>query len=209
MLARRARREHIEKFRNREADQIATPIRNALEAWAATHEVVSSLHAARPVMPEQLHDRAADICEPLLAIADLACGRWPDIARAALAELCTDGAADDENIAVKLLAAVQEIFEVREDDRISTKDLLAALIARDNGDPWSTWWEAEIAKGNTRGPAAKLARLLKPFGVVAGTIREEDNSTSKGYKLASFEDAFSRYLPPQSRHKDVTTSQPA
>jgi hypothetical protein len=61
-------------------------------------------------------------------------------------------------------------------------------------EPWAAWWEADIAKQNTRGPAAKLARLLKPFGIILKTIRESDD-TSKGYKLASFEEAFSRYLP--------------
>ena len=113
-----------------------------------------------------------------------------------------------KTIAVKLLAAIREIFETRGVDRISTKDLLDALIERENDEPWGPWWEAEIAKHNTRGPAARLARLLKPFDIIPGTILEEDGSTPKGYKLALFEDAFSRYLPektPQSRHNDTAS----
>jgi putative DNA primase/helicase len=164
-------------------------------------------------MPNALGDRATDICEPLLAIADMAGGDWPTKARDALVELCAAGDVAEDCIGSKLLAAIREIFEAGKVDRISTKDLLAALIERDCDEPWADWWEADIAKGNTRGPAAKLARLLKPFGVVAGTIREENGSTAKGYKLASFEDAFSRYLSPcpspESRPKVDTTSQPA
>jgi hypothetical protein len=47
----------------------------------------------------------------------------------------------------------------------------------------------DIARGNLRGPAAKLAHLLQPSGIISQTIRE-DGTTSKGYKLASFDDAF-------------------
>ena len=63
--------------------------------------------------------------------------------------------------------------------------LLDALIKRDGDELWAVWWEGDVTKGNMRGPAARLARLLKPFGVIV----------SKGYKRTSFEDAFSRYLP--------------
>ena len=61
--------------------------------------------------------------------------------------------------------------------------------------PWAEWWEKDIKAGNTRGPGRKLARYLMPFDIVSGPIRQSDVSTPRGYKLASFEDAFSRYLP--------------
>jgi hypothetical protein len=102
-----------------------------------------------------------------------------------------------ENTGAKLLAAVREIFEAREVNQISTIVLLKALIERDGDEPWGVWWAADIKKGNTRGPAAKLAHCLKPFGIVPGTIRVPDDTTLKGYKLESFKDAFSRYLPPK------------
>jgi hypothetical protein len=44
--------------------------------------------------------------------------------------------------------------------------------------------------------------MLRPFGIIPGTVRVGD-VTAKGYKLESFEDAFSRYLPPEA----VTSSQ--
>jgi len=43
----------------------------------------------------------------------------------------------------------------------------------------------------------QLAKLLQLFGVRSETIRVGDK-TPKGYKLAAFQDAFERYLPPSS-----------
>jgi hypothetical protein len=195
VMARRARGQRIERFRTRDAEPIAQPIAAALQAWSETETVPGELRAARPHIPAELSDRAADICEPLLAIADMAGGRWPETARRALVELCAGCTATDENVSVKLLAAIREVFHARSVDRISTKDILDALIERENDEPWASWWESDIARSNVRGVAAKLARLLKPFGIIPETIREADGSTPKGYKLASFQDAFSRYLP--------------
>ena len=59
-----------------------------------------------------------------------------------------------ENIGVKLGAAIREIAEAREVNRISTRNVLEALIKR-KGEPWGAWWERDIARGNVRGPAAK------------------------------------------------------
>ena len=38
----------------------------------------SELREADPVVPPELHDRAADNWRPLLAIADLVGGEWPE-----------------------------------------------------------------------------------------------------------------------------------
>jgi hypothetical protein len=207
-MARRRRGEDIEKFRARDAEGVAKPIAAALQAWSQKQSVIDKLRVARPEMPSILSDRATDICEPLLSIADLTGGEWPGMARTALVELCGGGDVTDENTGTKLLAAARDICHVKQVDQISTIALLKALIERDGDEPWAVWWEADIKKENTRGPAAKLAHHLRPFGIVSRTIREEDGRTPKGHKLASFEDAFFRYLPPmgspQSRHNDTT-----
>ena len=95
---------------------------------------------------------------------------------------------------VMLLAAFREIFEARKVSQISTKNVLLALIVR-QGEPWAALWGRDIARGNLRGPAAQLARLLQPSGIIPQTIRE-DGTTSKGYKLSSFDDAFPATRPP-------------
>ena len=50
------------------------PGRRALASWLGAH--LPTLEKAEPVMP--LEDRAADTWEPLIAVADLAAGEWPD-----------------------------------------------------------------------------------------------------------------------------------
>ena len=52
-------------------------------------------------MPIELNDRAADNWRPLLAIADLAGGEWPQLAREAA--LILSGEAQDGAINVELL----------------------------------------------------------------------------------------------------------
>ena len=160
IMARRKREQHIEKFRTRDTEPIAKPISVSLQTWSEELTTIQHLRAARPKLPEELGDRAADICEPLLAVADMAGGVWPEMARSALVELCSDGASDD-GIAVQLLGAIREIFQEQGVDRISTKDLLDALIARDNGEPWGAWWAKDIASQSTRGPAGKVAILFE------------------------------------------------
>jgi Protein of unknown function (DUF3631) len=193
-MVRKARNESAEKLRVRDAESHSNPIKTALEAWSADLSVTQQLYAARPRLPNELGDRAADICEPLLAIADMAGGVWPTMARSTLVELCSEGASE-ESTGVQLLGAIREIFSQERKDKISTSDLLHALIARDNGEPWAIWWERDVNDGKTRGPAAKVARYLKQFDVIPEKIRVSDTATAQGYKLALFEDAFFRYLP--------------
>lgn len=67
-LAPRAQSQPVEKFRRRDAGSVAQPIVDALMAWSENKAVIADLSMARPKMPGELGDRAADICEPLLAI---------------------------------------------------------------------------------------------------------------------------------------------
>ena len=78
-------------------------------------------------------------------------------------------------------------------ERIPTKDLLDQLIEQETDGPWAIWWESEIRHGNVKGPAAKLARMLKRFGIKARAIRGSDNSTPRGYLKADFADVWERY----------------
>ena len=54
--------------------------------WLGAH--LPELEKAEPVMP--LEDRAADTWEPLIAVADLAAGEWPALARHAAVVLTAD-----------------------------------------------------------------------------------------------------------------------
>jgi Protein of unknown function (DUF3631) len=194
-LIRRCREESVERFRKRDAEPATLAIRTALERWSQQTGLIEKLRASRPEIPNELDDRQADICEPLLAIADVAVGDWPERARRALVKLCieTDG---DESLGVKLLSAIRDAFNGSETDKLSTQQLLEALVAQETDAPWAGWWEHDLRNGNTRGPAAKLARLLKPYGIHARGIRLADGTTPRGYPRQDFEEAWSRYCPP-------------
>jgi hypothetical protein len=177
----------VARFRRREVEPETAELRALVSAWAA--ERVETLTELRPELPECLSDRQQDGAEPLLAIADVAGGEWPNRARAALVELFTGTAAEDQSDRVRLLADIRRVFTLAGRDRLPSSELLAKL-AQDETLPWG-----EFSNGRPL-TAIGLARLLKPFGIFPGTIRLE-RETAKGYLRESFADAWARYLPPQ------------
>jgi len=92
-----------------------------------------------------------------------------------------------------LLSDIRDIIGDR--DKIASAELANSLADMEDR-PWP-----EFNRGNPIS-AAKIARLLKPFGIRSGTIRVTEG-TAKGYTEKGLNDAFARYLPSQS----VTTSQ--
>jgi len=187
----------VERFRKRETEAIAVPISAALEAWAKCEENIAALRASRPSIPHELSDRQADICEPLLAIADLAGGEWPERARRVLLDLCVGESDEDESKGVKLLSAIREVFEGTTEDRIATKELLEQLVSQDTDAPWASWWEHDLNIGNVKGPGARLAKLLKPYRIKSRPFRSAEG-TMRGYMRDDFLDAWQRYCPPKT-----------
>jgi hypothetical protein len=193
-LVRRSRDERVERFRKREAEKAAGAMRSNLEAWSQQAGTIDTLRAARPSVPDELSDRQADISEPLLAIADFAGGEWPERARRALIKLCCQSD-EDESIGIKLLSAIRSVFNGCEADKLSTQQLLEQLVDKETDAPWAAWWEQDLKNGNTRGPAQKLARLLKPYRIQARGIRLPDGTTPRGYCSEDFKEAWKRYCP--------------
>ena len=146
-------------------------------------------------MPDGIHNRRADNWRPLLSIADVAGGEWPERARRAAISL-SGGEEDTNSIRIQLIWDIRRIFEDAGEDRLPSKTIVERLHEME-GAPWPEY-------GRRQQPISvnQMARLLKPFAVSSGTIRWGDE-TAKGYKLESFNDAFSRYPPFQS----VTPSQ--
>jgi Protein of unknown function (DUF3631) len=72
---RRTREERVERFRRRDVAPAAEELLDRLTDWLEPQ--IEELRRARPELPDELDDRAQDIWEPLLAIADLAGGDWP------------------------------------------------------------------------------------------------------------------------------------
>ena len=78
-LKRRTRNVVIERFRLRDVGPSGASLRDRLADWLQPNE--EHLQGSRPDLPDELDDRAQDVWEPLLAIADLAGGDWPERAR--------------------------------------------------------------------------------------------------------------------------------
>jgi putative DNA primase/helicase len=149
-------------------------------AWAARN--MEALRAADPVVPESLHDRAADNWRPLLAIADL-CRAGTETRRAAMA-LSED--TDDEAASIMVLEDIRHLFVERDTDRLASADIINALAKLEER-PWPEWRHGKPITQR------QLARLLVDFGITPENVRL-DLKVVKGYRLEQFADAFSRYL---------------
>ena len=123
---KRAPRGTVPKLRKREAKRQTAELRARLAAWCQAN--LETLRTAQSPIPTELSDRQADCCEPLLAIADLAGGDWPIAARHALVKLCAEAQASDQSIGVRLLSDIRVNLEERGVDRISSEDLVKALL---------------------------------------------------------------------------------
>jgi hypothetical protein len=184
-LKRRARGERVERLRERAAWRESKPLRDSLARWAQQH--IESLRTAEPDLPDELDDRAQDVWEPLLAIAEAAGGDWSARARRAAVVLSSGTGREDDSLGVHLLADIREVLAAR--DRITTKELIAGLVADEEG-PWCAYGK----KGDPITPRA-LADVLRPFGIESRSIRLDDGKTPKGYLAEQFADPFARYLP--------------
>ena len=183
-LQRKAPSVSVARFRFRDVNAETTPIREQLDRWAP--QAVPALTDARPELPPELDDRSADVWEPLLAIADLAGGDWPQRARSAAKVLATGENREDASPGVQLLADIRRVFDQKGVDRLSSKYLVEALNALDDA-PWGDLHGKPL---DARG----LGKKLKPYELKAKQVRFGEE-TDKGWELEDFADAWLRYLP--------------
>ncbi len=123
-------------------------------------------------------------------VEDCAGSDWREMARTAALNLPNEDA-DEESIGTQLLVDIKDIFSDRDVDRISSTDLCETLAKMEDR-PWPEW---RYTKPITM---SQLARLLAPYVVRPKSIRLTNETTSKGYLLADFSDAFARYPSVQS-----------
>ncbi|HVB76221.1 MAG TPA: DUF3631 domain-containing protein [Candidatus Nitrosotalea sp.] len=195
-LRRRLPGEKVRPFRRAAIASEAAPLRERSDNWAA--ENLAKLESARPAMPDGLSDRAEDLWEPLLAIADLVGGSWPKRARKAAVELAKVGRDRDGSDGVLLLTDLRAIFEAHlGEGAVPTATILEVLGALEES-PW----------GDLRGKpldARGLARRLRRFGVRPKQVRLR-SVTVKGYSRADLTDAWARYLPPPPQSETSETA---
>jgi putative DNA primase/helicase len=182
-LKRLAAGETVERLRLDRLDHLK-PLAQGAARWAIDH--IEQLRDADPEISPTLRNRHADNWRVLFAIADAAGGDWPRLARHA-AELL-DEPDDDDTVGLVLLGDIRELFKQRGEPHLTSADIVDHLVGLEN----RKW--AEMSSGK---PLSKnrLAAMLKQFEVTPRGVRVGDR-TPKGYALADFTDAFSRYLPP-------------
>ena len=183
MLRRRMVSESVQRWRDRDGRAEAAPIADRLVRWA--HSVLPWLRTARPALPDRLDDRAADVWEPLLAIAESAGEHWRIRARYAAESL--HSAARDTDPVVELLTDIRAVLSTHHGEVIATSVLLDRLVDAEDR-PWGEWRRGHplTARG--------LACLLEPLGIHPDRC-DTPTGRLRGYRRDAFRDAIARYLP--------------
>jgi putative DNA primase/helicase len=165
------------------AERMARDLGRRCARW--TQDNAEALRQCRPTMPATLYNRRGDNWRSLFAVAEIAGAEWPArIAAASAAALVPDDDADGRGI--RLLADIRTVLADHHGDVIASAALCEGLLAIESS-PWG-----EINRGRPLTPAT-LARMLRPFKVLASVIRMGDR-TPRGYAVAAFAEAFKRYL---------------
>jgi putative DNA primase/helicase len=185
LMQRKTPGQKVERLRRRDNPQFAE-MRGRAARWAQDSLLALSATDDQTYVPTELHDRAADNWRALLTIADLAGGHWPKLARAAARALSgEDPALDGASTGVQLLADIKSAF-IEGEQALTTKVLIDRLVA----DPERPW--ADYRRGNPLTPR-QLGGLLRPFGIVSGTVHVAGQPDAKGYQRAAFKEAWERY----------------
>jgi len=185
-LRRKTKGEVVGKLR--QSDRLAfKPLIAKLARFAEYYGY--QVQQARPQLPDQLSDRAADNWEALFAIAACAGQEW--LRRAEQAALALSVKAEGaDSTGPELLTDVQAIFEMKKVLKLRSAELLEELIANAE-----MGWAA-YNRGGRPLTLRQLAKLLSGYGIKPRTVRLSPTKTYKGYYKDDFGDAFDRYLVP-------------
>jgi hypothetical protein len=168
-----------------------------IKRWVRDNDM--ALDAAEPSMPPGLLNRLKMIWRPLLAIADKPGGRWPRLAREALATDRTR--ACDLGLGVQMLLDVHDLITASGQPAMHTRDLIEKLLGLELRS-WSTYGRARVAIRDI-----DVASLLDPFEVRPIQIKIAGNNL-RGYRLEDIAAAVARYTS-QSDRDEVKTRYPA
>jgi hypothetical protein len=184
-MRRRAPNEKAAPFRLTRDQPALRALGDQVGAWVRAN--LEKMRAHDPALP--VEDRAADLWEPLITVADVAGGTWPERARTAALVLTRQRDEDNgtASLGVKLLADCREIFASGVAEA-SSVDLVAAL----HGLPDAPWQGFNLTQ-------AGLAAKLRPYGITPRQVRPggggREEKQVRGYRASDFTDAFTRYLP--------------
>ncbi|WP_334023613.1 DUF3631 domain-containing protein [Nocardia terpenica] len=181
VMRRRKPTEVVQPYRTRRDRPRLAALHERLRTWAdSIREELTGYE------PEHLgvEDRAADVWEPLIAVADQAGGDWPTRSRAAAVAMVAEAADAEgaESLNARLLDDIRTVFADEKVMFIKSAQLCERLCGLEES-PW---------KGLELNPS-KLGRRLREYGITTGFA--DYRKTERGYRLSTFTDAFDRYLP--------------
>jgi Protein of unknown function (DUF3631) len=146
----------------------------------------------RPVLLKGIEDRDADCWEPLLTMAELAGGHWPE--RARVAAVAAGGVKATPSLGIELLVDIKAAFDQLQVEKTFTVNLLAELTRLDPR------WRRLDGK--------KLARVLHGYGMNQTNQDQRIGArVTKGYRQEYFEDAWFRYLLPAATSATSATDE--
>ena len=190
-------KEQVERFRSRKYKPEGAVIKKQAEIWAEGVRADIGFH--QPQVIEELNDRAWDVCEPLMAIAETIGQGWDVKLRTALLKAFGSGSAEDDDIGVKLLRDIRDVI-ADDEDKIFSTDLLSRLKAIETS-PWADWNSGKGLSTNS------LGQKLKDFEIRPRKVRIGDRSL-QGYLRESFKDAWNLYVVSPTPSSNLKTEQP-
>ena len=187
--------EKVEDFDHVDDDTFLT-LRRKLTRWAADN--VEALKGARPVLPPGFTNRLRMNWLLQLAIADLAGGDWPKLARRAAIRLARERR--EPSVGIRGLEMFRVLFATHGTE-ITSADV-QRWFAADQDDEW-----AEFNGPGRPITKRQIALLIADYGINPGVIHPRGSKADRGYKEEWFADAFARYLKPTPR-KRTTVRKP-
>lgn len=201
-MRRRAPHERVEPFRHRLHREEGHDLRERLMQWAGKvrHRITW------PDMPDGIEDRAADVWEALLAVADVADegpdvadDSWSNRARVAAVALVADFQESPPSLGIRLLDDLRDVFDETDSVALTTDELLTKLRQVEEG-PWADLRGKEL---DARG----LSRRLGQYGIKPVNVRVTEK-IRKGYRRDDLLDVWSRYLPAKSATSATSATAP-
>jgi hypothetical protein len=187
LMKRRRKQDTLVPYRERYIRGEALGLREECASWAEqSSDAIKGI--GFPSLPAGIEDRAAELWETPVAIADVLGGAWPVRARAAAVAFVDEADQRPLSKGERLLVDVHTVFGER--DGMASTELLRGLHELETG----TWSEYGRSRMPLDGKA--LARMLSAFDILTGqTIRINGGEPVKGYRRTYFLDAWERYTP--------------
>lgn len=150
--------------------------------WAMDNQ--EALATVKPTIPAGIHGHTRDDWRPLLAVAEVVGGAWPEAARNAAEYHAVPFR--KSTLVRMLLADLQTVYANVRHDFVSTDQLVSALSNMDER-PWRKYAGAGCIRKVT------VAAILRPLGIQPRLVKT-GRTVEVGYLESDFREAFKRYV---------------